>query len=956
MVSINTNLSSLIVQNNLTKSTSALNTAIERMTTGFKINGAKDNAAGYSIAETLSSKLSSYEVAQDNIAAGMDLLATAQDTISLMQTNAERLQALCVQARNGTYGATSLAAMNSEASSILSSLLMAYSNTEYNGINLFDRVSYIVADGLPQKGESGFIDESEETGVTEPVGTTGDVGTSGVVGLTSSIAPSYNGFIADPTARDGEGDPIDVDSLTSVAGLTDFSSADSFKITSKSDLEHFRDLVNAGKDTTGKSFYLTADIDLGEVAENVTNWTPIGYYTSSSNHKEFKGTFDGNGHKITNLSINNESTDYQALFGGQVGAGATIKNLGVEGRVKGKQATGGLVAYLNSSAEKQSVIENCYSDVKVTGTSFSGGLVGYAYDNSSISNSYATGQVTVSGEYAGGLAGGVRSGSSITNSFATGAVTGTGERTGGLVGSAGTNSNITNSYATGIVTGTTKVGGLAGSASGLVTNCYAIGDVIWSESGTGERFGGLVGTTGQGAEIKDSFSSGTVSANMNTGGLVGYVDSSESSITKISNSYATGNVTGASYYTGGLVGYANTSSSVSNSYASGQVTGARDSTGGLVGYANTSSSISNSYATGQVTGTDEYTGGLVGQAYGSVNNSYATGQVTGTHNTGGLVGWIQQRSISNSYATGVVTGTTNTGGLVGYSHASVINSYATGQVTGNDSTGGLVGKADSYCSTSNSYATGNVTGTTNVGGFVGNISGGTFSTCYSGGKVNGTEFVGGFIGQVGDSNISNSVSYSKVLSGDKAGSFIGGITTGNTLRLSNCTSANLTDMDMISGKYTYSAGVYTRDDSYNMTSLLNQISEYELLPSDVTLQIGINGDSSSQVTFDSNFSYDLSSITNKGIQSDEALNAVNSFLNMLSAKSTELGAVSNRLESALESTAVSIENLTSSRSTIKDADIAKVSSEYIKHQILQQASATLLATANQSPAIALQLI
>ena len=79
-------------------------------------------------------------------------------------------------------------------------------------------------------------------------------------------------------------------------------------------------------------------------------------------------------------------------------------------------------------------------------------------------------------------------------------------------------------------------------------------------------------------------------------------------------------------------------------------------------------------------------------------------------------------------------------------------------------------------------------------------------------------------------------------------------------------------------------------------------------------------------------------------------------LEIVSGKQTEYGASYNRLESALETIAVSIDNLTSSQSTIRDADIAEVSSEYIRNQILQQASATLLATANQSPSVALQLI
>ena len=86
------------------------------------------------------------------------------------------------------------------------------------------------------------------------------------------------------------------------------------------------------------------------------------------------------------------------------------------------------------------------------------------------------------------------------------------------------------------------------------------------------------------------------------------------------------------------------------------------------------------------------------------------------------------------------------------------------------------------------------------------------------------------------------------------------------------------------------------------------------------------------------------------------MDAIDNFINLLSEKSTMLGTVQNRLESALESIEVNINNLTSSRSTLRDADMAELSSQYIQQQILQEASATLMATANQSPAIALQLI
>ena len=114
MLTINTNLSSLIVQTNLTNSTLGLNQAIERMTTGFKINGAKDNAAGYSISTNMSTKISAYLVAEDNASMGLDILDTASNSIALIDNGLARLRALATQAANGTYGETSLDAINSE--------------------------------------------------------------------------------------------------------------------------------------------------------------------------------------------------------------------------------------------------------------------------------------------------------------------------------------------------------------------------------------------------------------------------------------------------------------------------------------------------------------------------------------------------------------------------------------------------------------------------------------------------------------------------------------------------------------------------------------------------------------------------------------------------------------------------------------------------------------------------
>ena len=157
----------------------------------------------------------------------------------------------------------------------------------------------------------------------------------------------------------------------------------------------------------------------------------------------------------------------------------------------------------------------------------------------------------------------------------------------------------------------------------------------------------------------------------------------------VSNSYATGNVTGSGYGVGGLIG--NNSSAVSNTYATGSVNGGDYGVGGLVGKNVGQGAVSNSYATGNVHGT-QFAGGLVGANYGALSNSFATGNVSGTGNNsnGGLAG-DNTGNIINSYATGHVSGTGNLGGLVGSNYGVIANTYATGGVSGTGSLGGLVG-------------------------------------------------------------------------------------------------------------------------------------------------------------------------------------------------------------------------------------------------------------------------
>ena len=135
-LTINTNMSSIIAQGNLAKATSSLNLAIERMTTGYKINHAGDNAAGYSIARNWETQLGSLDVAADNAATGADMLTTLEDTYALITSHVQRVRDLTEQAANGTYGSQSLKAIQSEITARLDEIDRIAANCEFNGLKM----------------------------------------------------------------------------------------------------------------------------------------------------------------------------------------------------------------------------------------------------------------------------------------------------------------------------------------------------------------------------------------------------------------------------------------------------------------------------------------------------------------------------------------------------------------------------------------------------------------------------------------------------------------------------------------------------------------------------------------------------------------------------------------------------------------------------------------------------
>ena len=188
---------------------------------------------------------------------------------------------------------------------------------------------------------------------------------------------------------------------------------------------------------------LAADITLPTVAEGESNWTPIGTYDHYYNR--YTGTFDGGGHTITGLTINQSGTDHVGLFG-CIGGRGTVKNLTLENvNITGHDNVGGVVG---STDDYLNIVTGCTVSGTVSGNSNVGGVVGY--------------------NHAGDVIG----------CTASGDVTGMGNNVGGVVGENFSSGEVTACYhASGSVSGANYVGGLVGYTD-LMTACYnASGDV-----------------------------------------------------------------------------------------------------------------------------------------------------------------------------------------------------------------------------------------------------------------------------------------------------------------------------------------------------------------------------------------------------------------------------------------------------------------------------------------------
>src|SRR4249919_72873 len=135
---INTNVMSLNAQRNLSTSGGALATALQRLSSGLRINSAKDDAAGLAIAERFTTQIRGLNQAARNANDGISLAQTAEGSMGSIGSNLQRMRELAVQSANATNSASDRAALQQEVTQLASEVDRVATQTQFNGTNLID--------------------------------------------------------------------------------------------------------------------------------------------------------------------------------------------------------------------------------------------------------------------------------------------------------------------------------------------------------------------------------------------------------------------------------------------------------------------------------------------------------------------------------------------------------------------------------------------------------------------------------------------------------------------------------------------------------------------------------------------------------------------------------------------------------------------------------------------------
>ncbi|MEO1037594.1 MAG: flagellin [Pseudomonadota bacterium] len=288
--SINTNVASLNAQRNLNRSQGALDTALERLSTGLRINSAKDDAAGLAISERFSTQIRGLNQAVRNANDGISLAQTAESAIAELSNNLQRIRELAVQSANATNSASDRAALDAEAQQRIAEIDRIATQTSFNGTKVLDGTF-----GTAQFQVGANVGETIAVNLTTGLrsGQIGQIATA--TGQATTTALTAGGL----TIAIGQGEAVSV-------GASDSNSA--------------QDKVAAINASGVPGLTATANTEVTGAFTNVTGGSATDTYSLTINGVDIYSAFD-----LTTETIDGSEAATQInLFASQTGVTATF--------------------------------------------------------------------------------------------------------------------------------------------------------------------------------------------------------------------------------------------------------------------------------------------------------------------------------------------------------------------------------------------------------------------------------------------------------------------------------------------------------------------------------------------------------------------------------------------------------------------------------------------------------
>ncbi len=517
-------------------------------------------------------------------------------------------------------------------------------------------------------------------------------------------------------------------------------------IYSAEELKWVADQVNAGTNTfEGWTIYLESDVDFGArpdgdnwetTANESRKWEPIGVV----NAKNFKGTFDGKGHTIRGMYVNQTVN-----FGGFIGNGYSVKNLTVKNSyVKALNCASAIIASTRAVGTTPAVIENCHNvnTTAIATETEAAGIVSQLSEGDTVTKCSNSGTIKATGNFAGGIVGLAQVTTKVTYNSNSGKIIGEALATGGIAGATNTSAELTNNLNNGTVEGASGyAGGIVGNSNvtNTITNNINHGNV---NSGS-DFVGGIVGVVNATSLVYNNTNSGNISTEtLFAGGIVG----GAADETTVLNNKNTGNITTTAEYASGILAYGMKSVTVKDNVNSGKILSNTKFAGGIVGQIDYNSNILNNVNNGEVLAKSYCSSGIVA----FVNSVDGLSKISGNINNGTVQGeqkWVggilaicnaAQTKISLEVSNNVNNGTIKTekgafrvAGIVANCNGTTVlfnninrgNIDGYGNMTAAEAYGaaGIVGTKGAYVYIYNCLNSGSVKTNNFAGGIVGNI-------------------------------------------------------------------------------------------------------------------------------------------------------------------------------------------------------------------------------------------